>query len=196
MSSTSPATSPWLLVGLGNPEAEYGGTRHNLGADAITLLAGRFGEVLRRSKQQAQVADLRSAGRRVLLARPDGYMNLSGGPVGLLARYHKVTPAQIVVVHDDIDLPEGRVQVRLGGGAGGHNGVKDIARVLGTRDFVRVKLGVGRPPGRQDPAAYVLERIPKHLQPEMDLLIERGADAALDLTELPLEQVQNRHHGA
>ena len=186
----------WLLVGLGNPAAEgYGNTRHNLGADVVALLAERAGERLKRSKNRAHVAELRHEGRRVVLARPDSYMNLSGGPVSLLARYYKAPPTQVVVIYDDIDLPAGKLQVRRGGGTAGHNGLKDIVKALGTPDFVRVRLGVGRPPGRQDPADYVLEQIPKRLSEDIGVLVTRAADAAMDLVVMPVEEAQNRHNG-
>lgn len=188
--------APWLVVGLGNPDSEgYGNTRHNLGANVVTRLAEQAGERLKRSKNRAQVAELRHDGRRVVLARPDSYMNLSGGPVSLLARYYKAPPEQVVIVYDDIDLPAGKLQVRRGGGTAGHNGLKDIVKALGTPDFLRVRLGVGRPPGRQDPADYVLEPISKRLAEDIGVLVARAADAAMDLTVLSLEETQNRHNG-
>jgi PTH1 family peptidyl-tRNA hydrolase len=188
--------APWLLVGLGNPDAEgYGNTRHNLGADVVATLSRRAGERLKRSKNRAQVAELRYEGHKVILARPDSYMNLSGGPVSLLSRYYKAPAAQVVVIYDDIDLPAGKLQVRKGGGTAGHNGLKDIVKALGTPEFLRVRLGVGRPPGRQDPADYVLEQIPKRLAEDIGVLVERAADAAMDLIVLPVEEAQNRHNG-
>jgi peptidyl-tRNA hydrolase, PTH1 family len=188
--------APWLLVGLGNPDAEgYANTRHNLGAEVVSRLAGRAGERLKRSKNRAQVAEVRHEGRKLILARPDSYMNLSGGPVSLLSRYYKVPVGQVAIIYDDIDLPAGKLQVRKGGGTAGHNGLKDIVKALGTPEFVRVRLGVGRPPGRQEPADYVLEPIPKRLAEEIGVLVERAADAAMDVTVLPLDETQNRHNG-
>jgi PTH1 family peptidyl-tRNA hydrolase len=186
--------APWLIVGLGNPDPEYEGTRHNLGAVVVARLAQRAGAKLRRSRHRALVAELRQAGQRVVLARPTSYVNESGGPTSLLARWYRTGPERIVVVHDEIDLAEGKLQVRRGGGTAGHNGLKDIVKALGTPDFLRVRLGVGRPPGRQDPADYVLERIPKRLEEDMGVLVERAADAAVDLVHLPLERVQDRHN--
>ncbi|HKF00100.1 MAG TPA: aminoacyl-tRNA hydrolase [Actinomycetes bacterium] len=186
---------PWLILGLGNPDREYADTRHNLGAVVVARLAARAGAPLRRSgRNQAQVAELLDGGVRVVLARPDSYVNLSGGPASLLSRYYKVPPERLVVVHDDIDLADGRIQVRRGGGTAGHNGLKDIVKALGGPGFLRVRMGVGRPPGRQDPADYVLERIPRRLEEEIGVLVERAADAATDLLHLPLEQVQDRHN--
>jgi PTH1 family peptidyl-tRNA hydrolase len=191
-----PDDAPWLLVGLGNPDAEgYGNTRHNLGAEVVNRLAGRAGERLKRSKNRAQVAEVRHEGRKLILARPDSYMNLSGGPVSLLSRYYKVPAERIAIIYDDIDLPAGKLQVRKGGGTAGHNGLKDIVKALGTPEFVRVRLGVGRPPGRQDPADYVLEPISKRLAEEIGVLVERAADAAMDVTVLALDETQNRHNG-
>jgi len=189
------SAAPWLVIGLGNPGPEYANSRHNLGARVITLLAERFGERLRKSRNRAQVAELRDGGERVVLARPDGYMNESGGPASLLARYYKVPVDRIVVVYDDIDLAEGKLQVRRGGGTAGHNGIKDVVKALGSPDFYRVRLGVGRPPGRQDPADYVLAPIPKRLAEDLGVLVERGADAAMDVIRLPLAEAQNRNNG-
>jgi peptidyl-tRNA hydrolase, PTH1 family len=131
----------------------------------------------------------------VVLARPDGYMNESGGPASLLARYYKVPVERIVVVYDDIDLAQGKLQLRRGGGTAGHNGIKDVVKALGSPDFYRVRLGVGRPPGRQDPADYVLAPIPKRLVEDLGVLVERGADAVLDAIRLPLGEAQNRNNG-
>lgn len=187
--------APWLVLGLGNPGPEYANTRHNLGARVVTLLAERFGERLKKSRNRAQVAEVRDGGQRVVLARPDGYMNESGGPASLLARYYKVPVERIVVVYDDIDLAEGKLQVRRGGGTAGHNGIKDVVKALGSPDFYRVRLGVGRPPGRQDPADYVLAPIPKRLAEDLGVLVERGADAVMDAIRLPLSEAQNRNNG-
>jgi len=193
--SAEAAGAPWLVIGLGNPGPEYANTRHNLGARVVTLLAERFGERLKKSRNRAQVAEARDGTLRVVLARPDGYMNESGGPASLLARYYKVPVERIVVVYDDIDLAEGKLQVRRGGGTAGHNGIKDVVKALGSPDFYRVRLGVGRPPGRQDPADYVLAAIPKRLAEDLGVLVERGADAVMDVVRLPLAEAQNRNNG-
>jgi PTH1 family peptidyl-tRNA hydrolase len=186
--------APWLVLGLGNPDDEYGNTRHNLGARVVALLAERHGATLKRSKQRARVAELRDGDVRLILARPTSYMNESGGPASLLARYYRTPVSKIVVVYDEIDLAPGKMQVRRGGGTAGHNGVKDVIRGLGSPDFLRVRLGVGRPPGRKAAVGYVLEPIPKRLQEEFDVLVERGADAVTDLLHLPFERVQDRHN--
>jgi peptidyl-tRNA hydrolase, PTH1 family len=194
VAETSGESGPWLVLGLGNPDAEYGNTRHNAGAMVVTRLAERFGTRLKRSRQRAEVAEVRDGDTRVILARPTSYVNESGGPASLLMRYYKVPLERLIVVHDEIDLAAGKLQVRRGGGTAGHNGVKDIVKALGSPAFLRVRLGVGRPPGRQDPAGYVLEPIPKRLKDDFQVLIERGADAAIDLVHLPLERAQDRHN--
>lgn len=188
------AAGPWLVLGLGNPDDEYANTRHNAGAMVVARLADRFGTRLKRSRQRAEVAEARDGETRIILARPTSYVNESGGPASLLARYYKVPLDRIIVVHDDIDLAAGKLQVRRGGGTAGHNGLKDIVKALGGPGFLRVRLGVGRPPGRQDPADYVLAPIPKRVAEDFGVLVERGAGAALDLTRLPLERAQDRHN--
>jgi PTH1 family peptidyl-tRNA hydrolase len=186
--------APWLVVGLGNPDDEYAGTRHNAGAMVVARLAERAGAKLKRSRNRAQVAEIRDGDERVVLARPTSYVNESGGPVSLLARWYKTPLERIIVVHDEIDLAEGRLQVRRGGGTAGHNGVKDVVKALGSPDFLRVRIGVGRPPGRKDPADYVLEPVSKRQAEEFAVLLERAADAAMDLVHLPLERAQDRHN--
>jgi PTH1 family peptidyl-tRNA hydrolase len=186
--------APWLLVGLGNPDDEYGGTRHNAGAMVVARLAERAGAKLKRSRNRAQVAEIRDGSQRVVLARPTSYVNESGGPVSLLARWYKTPLERIIVVHDEIDLAAGKLQVRRGGGTAGHNGLKDIVKALGSPDFLRVRIGVGRPPGRKDPADYVLEPVGRRDAEDFAVLLERAADAAMDLVHLPLERAQDRHN--
>jgi PTH1 family peptidyl-tRNA hydrolase len=190
----APNGAPWLVVGLGNPDDEYGGTRHNAGAMVVARLAERAGTRLKRSRNRAQVAEIRDGDQRVVLARPTSYVNESGGPVSLLARWYKTPLERIIVVHDEIDLAAGKLQVRRGGGTAGHNGLKDIVKALGSPDFLRVRIGVGRPPGRKDPADYVLEPVPKRDAEDFAVLLERAADAATDLVHLPLERAQDRHN--
>jgi PTH1 family peptidyl-tRNA hydrolase len=188
-------SGPWLVLGLGNPDDEgYANSRHNLGARVVAVLAERHGQKLKRSRNRSHVAEVREGGTRVVLARPDSYVNESGGPASLLSRYYKVPLERIVVVHDEIDLAEGKLQVRQGGGTAGHNGLKDLVKALGSPAFYRVRLGVGRPPGRQDPADYVLEPIPKRLAEDLGVLVERAADAVVDVVTLPLERAQDRNN--
>jgi PTH1 family peptidyl-tRNA hydrolase len=186
---------PWIVLGLGNPDDEYGNTRHNAGAMVVALLAARAGAKLKRSSRtRALVAEVRDGDARVVLARPASYVNESGGPASLLARWYKTPVERIVVVHDEIDLAYGKLQVRQDGGTAGHNGLKDVAKALGSPDFLRVRIGVGRPPGRKDPADYVLEPIAKRDADDFAVLIERAADAAMDMVHLPLERAQDRHN--
>jgi peptidyl-tRNA hydrolase, PTH1 family len=186
---------PWIVLGLGNPDDEYGNTRHNAGAMVVARLAERAGARLKRSRNRAQVAEIRDGDARVVLARPNSYVNESGGPASLLARWYKTPVERIIVVHDEIDLAYGKLQLRRDGGTAGHNGLKDIAKALGSPDFLRVRIGVGRPPGRKDPADYVLEPIAKRDAEDFAVLVERAADATMDLVRLPLERAQDRHNG-
>jgi PTH1 family peptidyl-tRNA hydrolase len=188
----------WVVVGLGNPEAEYRGTRHNIGADVVRGLAERLGASLKPHKAGAQVADTfdRPGGVPLSLAVPFGYMNNAGGPVQAVAAFYKAGPERLVVVHDDLDLGLGVVRVRRGGGTGGHRGLADIERRLGGREWFRVRVGVGRPPGRQDPADYVLRPFGKGQRDDAELARERGGDAVLDLVSEGLEAAQRRHHSA
>lgn len=177
------AAERWLVVGLGNPEDTYGGTRHNIGVDVVRRLADRLGVTLTAHKAQALVADTfdRPGGTPLTLAVPLGWMNTSGGPVQRLVAFYKLPPERLVVVHDDLELPPGSVRSKLGGGAGGHNGLRDVQRALGTPDFHRVRFGIGRPPGRQDPADFVLKRFPARERPDIDVAVEEAADLVLDL---------------
>ncbi|MGH8933364.1 MAG: aminoacyl-tRNA hydrolase [Egibacteraceae bacterium] len=186
----------WLIVGLGNPEAEYGGTRHNIGADVVRLLAGRLGASFKTHKASASVADTfdRPGGIPLSLAVPSSYVNTSGGPVQRLASFYKVPPDRILVVHDEIDLPFGVLRLKFGGGTAGHNGLKDAQRALGTPAFHRARIGVGRPPGRQDPADFVLRRFSASERETIDVLAEETADAILFLVSDGLEAAQNRYH--
>ena len=186
--------APWLVIGLGNPDDEYAGTRHNAGAMVVARLAERAGAKLKRSRNRAQVAEIRDGDQRVVLARPTSYVNESGGPASLLARWYKTPLERIIVVHDEIDLAAGKLQLRRGGGTAGHNGLKDIVKALGSPDFLRVRIGVGRPPGRKDPADYVLEPVSKREAEDFAVLLERAADATMDLVHLPLERAQDRHN--
>jgi peptidyl-tRNA hydrolase, PTH1 family len=186
---------PWIVLGLGNPDDEYGNTRHNAGAMVVTRLAERAGTRLKRSsRNRAQVAEIRDGDARVVLARPSSYVNESGGPASLLARWYKTPVERIIVVHDEIDLAFGKLQVRRDGGTAGHNGLKDVAKALGSPDFLRVRIGVGRPPGRKDPADYVLEPIGMRDAEDFSVLVERAADATMDLVHLALERAQDRHN--
>lgn len=186
---------PVLVVGLGNPGPDYAETRHNVGFRIVELLAeraggGRFG----RHRCNADVFEGRLAERHVVLAKPRTYMNVSGGPVAGLVRYFSVAPDDLVVVHDDLDLGFGVVRLKRGGGEGGHNGLRSISSSLGIRDYLRVRFGIGRPPGRQDAADYVLRRFSSAERKELDLAVDLAADAAEALLADGLEPAQNRFH--
>ena len=183
---------PALVVGLGNPGPEYAGTRHNVGFHVVELLAARAGGGrFSRHKSNADVLEGRLAGRRVVLAKPRTYMNVSGGPVAGLVRYYG---GELVVVHDDLDLGFGVVRLKQGGGEGGHNGLRSISTSLGTKDYLRVRFGIGRPPGRQDPADFVLKRFSATERKELDFAVDLAADATEALLADGLEPTQNRFH--
>ena len=190
----APATDRTLVVGLGNPGPEYAETRHNVGARVAELLADRVGGRFSRHKAQADVLEGRLAGRPVVLARPRTYMNVTGGPVAGLLRYYSVDPADLVVVHDDLDLPFGVVRLKRGGGEGGHNGLRSISASIGTKDYLRVRFGIGRPPGRQDPADFVLKRFSATERKEVEFAVDLAADAVEALLLDGLEPAQNRFH--
>lgn len=167
----------WVVVGLGNPGPGYAGNRHNVGQMALAQLADRASATFKNHKANAAVAEGRSAaaGPRFVLAKPNTFMNLSGGPVAGLLRFYKVEPARLIVLHDELDLPFDTVRLKFGGGHGGHNGIRDIIAALGTGDFTRVRIGIGRPPGRQPAADFVLKDF---AGPERELLPNLLADAA------------------
>jgi PTH1 family peptidyl-tRNA hydrolase len=186
---------PALVVGLGNPGPEYEATRHNVGFRVVELLAARAGGGrFSKHRTNADVLEGRLAGRRVVLAKPRTYMNLSGGPVAGLAHYFSVPVADVVVLHDELDLDFGVVRLKRGGGEGGHNGLRSITKALGTKEYLRVRFGIGRPPGRQDPADYVLKRFSGAEAKELDLAVDLAADAAEALLGESLEAAQNRFH--
>ncbi|TCK26644.1 aminoacyl-tRNA hydrolase [Pseudonocardia endophytica] len=191
----SPVPGPALVVGLGNPGPEYAETRHNVGFLVADLLAARAGarfSVHKRSN--AEIAQGRLAGRPVTVAKPRTYMNVSGGPVAGLVRYFSVPAEEVVVVHDDLDLGFGVIRLKRGGGEGGHNGLRSISQSVGTRDYLRVRFGIGRPPGRQDPADYVLKRFSTPERKELEFAVDLAVDATEALLEQGLEPAQNRFH--
>jgi PTH1 family peptidyl-tRNA hydrolase len=167
-----------LVVGLGNPGKEYTRTRHNVGAEAVALLVERASGKFKAGRDKALVADARVAGRRVILALPTTYMNDSGQAVGALMRRHKLEdPAHLIVVHDELDLPPGVVRVKVGGGLAGNNGLRSIAQHLKTHDYVRVRIGIGKPPSKERGADHVLSRLPKAERHLLDIAIVSAADA-------------------
>jgi peptidyl-tRNA hydrolase, PTH1 family len=188
---------PFLVVGLGNPGPSYAGNRHNVGAMVLDELAARAGVKLSPGKgkrARTLIGEGRLAGRRVVLARPTAYMNESGGPVRGLLDYHSIPPTDLVVLHDELDIPFTSVRLKRGGGEGGHNGLRSISRSTGTRDYLRVRIGIGRPPGRQDPADFVLRDFSATERRELDLLVAEAADATEELLARGLEPAQNVVH--
>lgn len=186
---------PLLVVGLGNPGPQYARTRHNLGFMVADLLAARIGAQFRVHKRSgAEVVTGRLGHRPVVLAKPRTYMNESGRQVGPLANFYSVVPGDVIVIHDELDIDFGRIRLKLGGGEGGHNGLRSVANALGTKNFQRVRIGVGRPPGRKDPAAFVLETFSSTERTEIPTICEQAADATEILIELGLEPAQNQIH--
>jgi PTH1 family peptidyl-tRNA hydrolase len=186
---------PLLVVGLGNPGPQYAKTRHNLGFMVVDLLAGRIGAQFKVHKRSgAEIVTGRLGHRPVVLAKPRTYMNESGRQVGPLAKFYSVMPADIIVIHDELDIDFGRIRLKLGGGEGGHNGLRSVANSLGTKNFQRVRVGIGRPPGRKDPAAYVLEPFTAAERTEVPAICEQSADATELLIEAGLETAQNQVH--
>lgn len=184
-----------MVVGLGNPGPNYAKTRHNLGFVVADLLAERIGGRFKAHKKSgAEIVTGRLGNRSVVLAKPRTYMNESGRQVAPLAKFYSVPPADIVVIHDELDIEFGRIRLKLGGGVAGHNGLRSVASALGTGDFQRVRVGIGRPPGRKDPAAFVLETFTAAERPEVGVICEQAADATELLLELGLEPAQNTVH--
>lgn len=187
------------MVGLGNPGREFAGNRHNVGFMVADLLAGRTGGRFSRHRRAvAEVTEgrLGLGGPKLVLAKPLSYMNLSGGPVAALAQFYKVPIGQIIAVHDELDIGYGQLRVKCGGGEGGHNGLRSMSRSLGGKDYLRVRFGVGRPPGRQDPADYVLTDFSAVERKELEFLVDRAADAVESIVLRGLEPTQNIYHAA
>jgi PTH1 family peptidyl-tRNA hydrolase len=189
-----------LIVGLGNPGPRYTGTRHNAGFLVVDLLAERLGAKFKAHKGRADIVEGRlggaagAAGAAVVLAKPKSYMNESGGPVVSISRFYKVPVERITVVHDELDLPFGALRLKRGGGDGGHNGLRSLSSALGNREFARVRFGIGRPPGRQDPADYVLREFAPAERKELGYLVDRAADAVELLIAQGLDAAQNQYN--
>lgn len=192
---TDDASSPWLVVGLGNPGPKYAGTRHNIGYLITDELARRLGAGFRRHKNgRSDVVEgrLGVGGPKVVLVRSHTYMNESGGPVSSLAKFYKVLPDHIIAIHDELDIAFSTLRIKLGGGDNGHNGLKSMRSSLGTGDFFRVRAGIGRPPGRQDPADFVLSNYSAAERKELPFQIDSAADAVESLIREGLEATQQR----
>ena len=186
---------PLLVVGLGNPGPQYAKTRHNIGFMVADLLAARMGSTFKVHKRSgAEIVTGRLGHRPVVLAKPRTFMNESGRQVGPLAKFYSVMPTDLIVIHDELDIEFGQIRLKLGGGEGGHNGLRSVANALGTKNFQRVRVGIGRPPGRKDPAAFVLENFSATERTEVPTLCELAADATELLVDVGLEPAQNQVH--
>ena len=188
---------PFLVVGLGNPGPAYRGNRHNVGFMVLGVLAERVGGRFSKHKARADVIEGRFGpppAPRVVLAEPRSYMNESGGPVAGLCGFYKIPVERLVVVHDELDLPYGSLRLKIGGGDNGHNGLRSITRSLGSREYLRVRFGIGRPPGRMDPADYVLRDFSPAERKDLDYNVDRAADAVETLVRHGLEAAQNSYN--
>lgn len=189
----------WLIVGLGNPGPEYEKTRHNIGQMVLDELAKEVGGSFKKhSKASAVVVEgrLGFGGPKVILMKSLGYMNTSGGPVSAIAKFYGIDPDHIIVVHDELDIPFDTIKLKIGGGEGGHNGLRDITKALGTKDYYRVRTGIGRPPGRMDTADFVLKPFSSTEAKDLPFLISNAADATMMLVKEGLLATQQRYHGA
>ncbi|HTL41492.1 MAG TPA: aminoacyl-tRNA hydrolase [Pseudolysinimonas sp.] len=190
------ADDTWLVAGLGNPGPGYAAHRHNVGQMALAELAGRVGASFKSHKANAAVAEgrLSPGGPKLVLAKPNTFMNVSGGPVAALLRFYSLDASHLIVLHDELDIPFDTVRLKSGGGHGGHNGIRDIAAAVGTPDFARVRIGIGRPPGRQDAADFVLTPFSKAEREVLPSLLSDAADATELLITDGLLEAQQRFH--
>lgn len=185
---------PALIVGLGNPGPRYAGNRHNIGFLVADELADRMGGKFKAHSSGSEVIEGRLAGTRAVLTKPRSFMNLSGGPVAAAMKFYKIELESLIVIHDELDLPYGTVRLKRGGGENGHNGLRSISKSLGTKDYLRVRFGVGRPPGRMDAADYVLKDFATTERRELAYFIDLCSDATEALTSTGLEPAQNQFH--
>jgi peptidyl-tRNA hydrolase, PTH1 family len=188
------AEDRWLIVGLGNPGSQYARNRHNAGFGVADVLAERAGARFKRDRSRAQLATGRLTGTSVILAKPMTFMNESGRPVAALRAFYKLPADRIVVIHDELDIPFGDIRLKLGGGDNGHNGLRSVTAALGSRDYYRIRVGIGRPPGRMDPADFVLRDFRAAERDDVPEILVRSADAALLLIERGLAVAQNEFH--
>ncbi len=190
------AEEPWLVVGLGNPGVQYERTRHNIGQLVADELARRASARFTSHRTNSRVAEGRivPGGPRLIIAKPNTYMNVSGGPVAQLVRFYSLDPGRLIVVHDELDIPFDTIRLKSGGGHGGHNGVRDIVSAVGTPDFLRVRVGIGRPPGRADAADHVLSPFSPAERQALPSLVSDAADAVGLVTTDGLAAAQQRYH--
>ena len=183
----------WLIAGLGNPGERYAATRHNVGLMVAEEIAAEAGERFRKVRfLPVELAELRIDDERILVARSTRFMNESGTSYASLAKKHDVEPAQLIAVHDELDIPAGTIRVKLGGGTSGHNGVRSLDHALRSPEFLRVRVGIGRPPGRQEPADFVLQPVAARDRADLALLVSHAADAVRSLISDGLERTQDR----
>ena len=188
----------WLVVGLGNPGPDYASNRHNVGQMVLAQLADRASASFRSHRTNSMVAETRNGPKapRLVLAKPNSFMNLSGGPVAALLNFYRISPARLIVVHDELDIPFDRLKIKFGGGHGGHNGIRDIIAALGAGDFARVRVGIGRPPGRQPAAEFVLRDFGSTERSALPNLLMDAADAIESIASDGLTAAQLRFHTA
>lgn len=192
----SEQTFPFLVVGLGNPGREYRETRHNVGFMVIDQLCKALGVSLSRMQSKALVGAGTLEGRKIIVAKPQTFMNLSGQSVGGLVRFYKVPLEHLIIAHDDLDIPLGTLRIRPGGGAAGQKGMASIIQQLGTQDFARLRIGIGRPPGRMDPSAYVLEKFVGGEINTLDLVLEKAVEAVGTFMRNGLDIAMNQYNGS
>jgi peptidyl-tRNA hydrolase, PTH1 family len=186
----------WLVVGIGNPGKEYARTRHNIGEDVVRLLAERHDAQLRSGRDDALVAETRVADQRVVLAVPITYVNESGRSVGPMVRRYRIeSPDRVIVVHDELDLPPGVVRVKAGGGLAGHNGLRSVTQHLHTQDYLRVRIGVGKPPSKERGAGHVLSRVPRGERELLDVAVVEAADAVENIIGDGVDAAMQRFNG-
>ncbi|GAA2016111.1 aminoacyl-tRNA hydrolase [Brevibacterium samyangense] len=194
------AQDTWLIIGLGNPGDQYAATRHNIGHMVVDELLTRTGGKLGKSKARALVSEGRLGmvrgvpGPRAVLAKSLTYMNESGGPVSALTKFYSIEPDHVVAIHDDVDIPFDTIKLKLGGGEGGHNGLRSMTKSLGTKDYLRVRAGVGRPPVRMETADYVLKPFSKDERASLPIFVSDVADAVEMLLTEGLEKTQLKYH--
>ena len=185
----------WLVAGLGNPGDRYAGNRHNIGAVVADQLASAAGARFRKARfVPIEVAEITIDGRRVWLAKSLRFMNESGPSYASTAKKHDVTPDHVIAVHDEIDIPFGALKIKIGGSSAGHNGLRSLQQALRSPDFLRVRVGVGRPPGQKDPADFVLEQFAKREEADVAILVDAAADAVRSLIVDGLAAAQDRHN--
>jgi PTH1 family peptidyl-tRNA hydrolase len=188
------AEDRWLIVGLGNPGPQYAGNRHNVGFMVADVLATDARASFKRDRSRAMTASVMLSGISTVLAKPNSFMNLSGSPIAALRAYYKIPADRMVVLHDELDLPFSTVRLKLGGGDNGHNGLRSITAALGTRDYYRIRVGIGRPPGRMDPADYVLRNFSAAEREELPRVLAVAAEAVEALLLRGLAAAQNEFH--